>query len=89
MKKNDIVTIATVTGEYIGKYVDENPQEINIAEPRMIVMGQGGNMGFAHGVAATAKADNVSFQRSCVVFVTETNDEVAKQYMTAISGLVL
>ena len=39
-KKNDIITVITVAGEYVGKYVDESPAMLEIGDPKMLVSGE-------------------------------------------------
>ena len=52
MKKNDIVTVLTLAGEFVGKFVsDENG--IELEDPRMVVQGPDGGMGFARAVSYT------------------------------------
>ena len=50
MKVNDIVSIVTSVGEFVGKYKSETDTVFQVADPRMIVHNQGG-MGFAAGVS--------------------------------------
>jgi len=88
MKKNDVVTVITLAGEFVGKFVSiENGLEL--ADPRMIVQSQDGQMGFARGICQTGveNPDAVTFNQ--YMFVTETNTEVSKAYRTATSGIEL
>ena len=72
--KNEIVTLVTPAGEFVGKYIEETDNGFKIGDPRMIVQGPEGNMGFAKGG---------------VVFLTETNKQVADGWREATSGIVL
>jgi hypothetical protein len=89
-KKNDIITVITVAGEYVGKYVDESPATLYMADPKMLVSGEQG-VGFGTGICVTGE-DNpkfVDFYTGGIVFATKTNDMVTKAYHEANSGLIL
>ena len=89
-KKNDIITVITVAGEYIGKYVSESPAQLTIADPKMLVQGADG-VGFGTGICVTGENDpkKVTFYAGGIVFVTATNDIVTKAYHSANSGLIV
>jgi len=89
-KKNDIVTVITVAGEYIGKFVSESPDQLTIADPKMLVQGEQG-VGFGTGICVTGENDpkKVTFYAGGIVFITATNDIVTKAYHEANSGLIL
>tara|TARA_B100000073_G_C23260956_1_gene382407 strand:- start:182 stop:475 length:294 start_codon:yes stop_codon:yes gene_type:complete len=88
MKKGDIISVITVSGEYIGK-LDESGDAICLEDPRMIVQGPEGQMGFAQGVAVTGEKNPTSMQIQSYVFTTKTNDQVAEAYRTHLSGIEL
>ena len=46
MEKGDIVTVVTLSGEYVGKLTSE-VGGYTVQSPRMIVQNQDGQMGFA------------------------------------------
>lgn len=90
MKKGDIVTVVTISGEYVGKLVSIEDATVELQNPRMILSNPAdGSMGFAKGIAATGEenAKTALFQQ--VVFVVPTNDKVAAAHLEATSGLVL
>ena len=89
-KKNDIITVITVAGEYVGKYVDESPAMLEIGDPKMLVSGEQG-VGFGTGICVTGEDSpkSVRFYTGGIVFVTKTNDIVTKAYHEANSGLIL
>jgi len=91
MKKGDVVSLVTLTGEFIGKFEDRSPTGVVIKDPRMLVQGQDGGMGFAYGVCQTGVKDvaEIEFFSAGVVFMTPTNTEIEKAYRTAVSGLIL
>ncbi len=54
MKKGDIVTVVTISGEYVGKLVSMEDATVELENPRMILSNPAdGSMGFAKGLAAT------------------------------------
>lgn len=89
-KKNDIITVITVAGEYVGKYVDESPAMLQMGDPKMLVQGADG-VGFGTGICVTGENDpkSVRFYTGGIVFVTKTNDVVTKAYHSANSGLIV
>ena len=90
MNKQDVVSIVTVSGEYIGKLIDESSDKITLGDPHMVTP-NGESSGFLPAVCLTGKQQpsSVSFNKSCVVLMIESQEEVAKQYRTSISGLIL
>jgi hypothetical protein len=90
MKKGDVVSLVTLTGEFVGKYEDRSPTGVMIKDPRMLVHGEQG-MGFAHGVCATGQKDvkEVEFFSGGIVFMTPSNADIEKAYRQAVSGLIL
>ena len=89
MKAGDIISVVTVSGEYIGKYTtgDEPHGCIRLEDPRMIVQGPEGNMGFAQGVAVTGIKNPTWMLIESFVFTAETNQSVQDAYRTAVSGI--
>ena len=87
MEKGDIVTVVTLSGEYVGKLTSE-VGGYTVQSPRMIVQNQDGAMGFARGIAVTGmeNPDEVTFQS--VVFVTPTNEQVIKAWQESTSSIV-
>lgn len=91
MTKNDVVTVVAVTGaEYVGKYEDESSDAIFIRDPH-IVTPDGNNLGFMPTVAMTGAPgiSQVKFQKTGIITIVPTADEVVKQYVQATSGIVL
>ena len=87
MEKGDIVTVVTLSGEYVGKLTSE-VGGYTVQSPRMIVQNQDGQMGFARGIAVTGveNPDEVTFQS--VVFLTPTNEQVTKAWQESTSSIV-
>ena len=86
MKKGDLVSVVTMSGEYIGKFAGDD-NGLRLENPRMIVQAPNGGMGFAKGVAVTGKVDPEFMPIQNYVFVCETNEDVAEAYRTAFSGI--
>ena len=78
-----------MSGEYVGKYTGgyEPHDCIKLEDPRMIVKGPEGNMGFAQGVAVTGIKNPTWMLIENFVFVAETNQSVQDAYRTAVSGI--
>ena len=85
MKKGDIVTVVTMTGEYVGELAKTEP--LTLKNPKMIVQAPNGGMGFAKGVAVTGKENPESMVISTYVFVSEVNENVAEAHRTAVSSI--
>lgn len=86
MNKGDIVSVITMSGEYIGKLVDDK-NGVELENPRIIVNGPDGKMGFAKGIAVTGIVNPTSVRIQSYVFMTETNDDIVNAYTTAVSGI--
>ena len=90
MKKGDIVTVVTISGEYVGKLVSMEDAMVELENPRMILSNpQDGSMGFAKGLAATGEENPTTATFQQVVFVVPSNEKVATAHLEATSGLVL
>jgi len=89
MNKRDIVTVATVVGEFVGKYLDQDDHSIMLEDPRMIVNTPEG-MGFARGICQTGEENpnGVTLFKTNILFITETNDAVQSSYRQFTSGII-
>jgi hypothetical protein len=87
---NDVVSLVTVNGEYIGKFVSEDTVGVTLKDPHMVTP-NGESIGFLPAVCLTGeqKPAQVTFNKSCVTLVIKSQEEVAKSYREATSGLVL
>lgn len=85
----DTVTVLTLVGEFVGKVVDYKDSYIELQDPRMIVTGEEGGMGFAQGIAMTGTPEPKLATFKDYVLVTETLTEVADAYREHTSGIVL
>jgi len=89
-KKGDVVSVITNAGEYVGKFKDEGDSTFTVTKPRMLIQGEGG-VGFARGICVTGKedAESLTFQKTGIVFTTETSDVVEKAYVESTTSIVL
>ena len=53
MKKDDVVSVITLAGEFVGKYQEMIDGQVSLKDPRMLVQGPEGQMGFAKGICST------------------------------------
>ena len=89
MKKSDVVTVVTVSGEYVGRLdTVHSDGAITLKDPRMLIHGDQG-IGFARGVCMTSKENPESVKFQQYVLCTETNDDFSTAWSEAISGLKL
>jgi hypothetical protein len=89
MKINDVVTIVTIGGEFIGRLKSEDSNQIVLVNPRGLMQGEHG-FGFSPGVCITGDTDDsVSFNRSLILFVVKTVPEIEKAWQKATSGIVI
>lgn len=89
-KKDEVVSVITNAGEYVGKFKDECDSTFTVTKPRMLIQGEGG-VGFARGICVTGKEDaaKLTFQKTGIVFTTATSDIVEKAFVEATTSLVL
>jgi hypothetical protein len=89
-KKNEVVTVISVAGEYVGKFVKKDESTFVLSDPKMLVNGEGG-MGFANGICVTGQEDptSMTFYVGGIVFVTKTSSTVESAYHQAVSGLIV
>lgn len=90
MQKNDVVSVVTLTGEFVGKFIEETETQYVIQDPRLLSQNQNG-AGFLPVVCMTGKESpsEVVFNKACTVFIIETADEVQKEYRKVTSGIIL
>jgi hypothetical protein len=90
MNKNDVISVVSLTGEFVGKYVSESDTTIVVKDPRLVMQRQDG-IGFIPAVCMTGiqEPDEVIFYKSALAFVIKTADEVEKVYRQSVSGIIL
>jgi len=89
-KKDDVVSVITNAGEYVGKFKSEGDATFTITKPRMLIQGEQG-VGFARGICVTGVEDakELVFQKNGIVFTTPTSDIVEKAYIESTTSIVL
>lgn len=88
MKKNDVVSVVTLAGEFVGKFQEMVDGNVSLADPRMLVQGPEGQMGFAKGICSTGVEEPDSVVMAAV-FVTPTAKPVEEGYRKFTSGIQL
>lgn len=89
MKVNNVVSIVTPAGEFVGRFKSQDDLSIVLDNPRALIQTQEG-MGFAPSICATAEVTGeVSFNKNLVVFTLNTSSEVESAWQKVTSGLVL
>lgn len=86
----DIVTVVTVTGEFVGRFVSQSEDGVTISSPRAFILGDEGRPALAPGVCASGKQepDQVTFLFYNVITVVESHKEIAEAWVGQTSGLV-
>ena len=89
MKKGEVVTVMTSIGEYVAKFAKSDETGVYVDDPRLIVKGPDGNIGFGRGICMSAQENirEVIF-RECI-FVAPANESFEKAYIEAVSGLII
>ena len=88
MEKGDVVTVVTISGEYVGILDSFEDATVVLNKPRMVVQSEKG-MGFAHGVAVTGEENPESVTFLNVVYIIPTNKAVAKAHTEATTSIQL
>ena len=91
MTKDDVVTVVLINGaEIIGKFVEDRDQTIVINKPRMVQVTQEG-MAMVPGICMTGEepAGNFQFNKSGVLFVIKTVEQLATQYQSMTSSIII
>lgn len=89
MKKGDIVTVMTGVGEYIARLDRINAGSIDVQDPRLIVRGEDGQIGFGRGVCMSAVENPKTLTFTDVIFVVPTNQSFEKAWVEATSGIII
>lgn len=89
MKKGDIVTVMTGVGEYIARLDRIDAGSISVQDPRLIVRGEDGQIGFGRGVCMSAVENPKTLTFTDVIFVVPTNQSFEKAWVEATSGIII
>ena len=84
---SEVVTVMTLSGEYVGKIVSDDERGVTLEDPRFVTVSEQG-MGFAGGIAMTGVKDPKNVTLRNVLFVAETNPEVESAYRSTVSGII-
>ena len=88
MKDGEIVTVLTVAGEFVGKLAGTE-DGVKLIDPRMVVQGPEGNMGFARGICQTGIENPTEVLVTNPILVTDTNEMVENAWREATSGIAI
>ena len=88
MEKGDVVTVVTISGEYVGILESFEDATVVLNKPRMEVQSEQG-MGFAHGVAVTGEPNPEQVVFRNIVYVIPTNKDVSKAHTEATTNIQL
>ena len=88
MKDGEIVTVVTMAGEFVGKLAGTE-DGVKLIDPRMVVQGPEGNMGFARGICQTGIENPTEVLLTNPVMVTNTNEMVENAWREATSGIAI
>lgn len=84
--KHTVITIKTTAGEeVIATFLEETPDALVVSKPTSIAQGPQG-MGMIPWMITT-KAEKVSLNKTAVVAYTSTDEEIAKGYTEATTGI--
>ena len=89
MKKGDIVTVMTGVGEYIARFDRIDAGAVHVQDPRLIVRGEDGTIGFGRGVCMSAVENPKTLTFSDVIFTVPTNESFEKAWIEATSGIII
>lgn len=88
--QSEVVTIITTVGEIVGRLKSYDDNTITLINPRLFVQSEQG-VGFLPTIGMTSEREpeELQFQRSAIVTVIKTFDEVQKAWQQTVSGIVL
>jgi len=88
-KTNDTVTIKLSSGEeLVARFVSETDTKLTVKKPLAIMATQQG-LGLGPYAFTIRQDSDLSLNKNVVVFVTKTETEMAKQYVTSTTGIQL
>ena len=88
--KNDVVSLVTLSGEFVGKFVSETTNEVVLADPHLVTP-NGDQIGFMPVVCMTGETNlpEVTFFKTSTLCMVPTAEPVQKEYRRSTSGLIL
>ena len=85
--ENDTVSIKLVSGEeVIGKFISDDDKVITLEKPLMLAMSQKG-IGMAPILMTVNPETKLKFNKSSVMIMAHSDDEIAKQYIYQTTGI--
>ena len=86
-KQNDTITIKTMAGEeVVARFVEENAATVTVQKP-MALMASGQGVGLAPWCITTHPDSKIKINKSVLLFVHKTDNEMAKQYVAGSTGI--
>lgn len=89
-KKNDVVSLVTLAGEFIGRFNSEGAETIVLSEPHLVTP-NAERIGFMPVMCMTGEPNLpvVTFYKTTVVCMVPTSEAVQKEYIRSTSGIIL
>lgn len=86
-KKADAITLKTISGEeVVARFVEDDNFTMTIEKPMAVMMTQNGP-GLGPWTVTTHPDVKLQINKSAVIFTAKTDNEMAKQYIEATSGI--
>tara|TARA_R110002153_G_scaffold121401_2_gene266945 strand:+ start:3178 stop:3459 length:282 start_codon:yes stop_codon:yes gene_type:complete len=88
---NDVITILTLNGEFVGKFKEETAFGFRLEDPRLFMQNEEGT-GFIPTISMTGKQEPTSvlfYKNSMITAPLETAVEVSKAYTKSVSRIEL
>jgi len=88
-KPQDTITLRTTAGEEIvARFVEENATHITITKP-LALQANGTGIGLGPWTFTVDPASSIKINMNTIVFVHKTEKDMAGQYITATTGLMV
>jgi hypothetical protein len=76
MNLNEVVSVITSSGEYVGKFKSQNDDgTVTVSDPRLLIS-QDGGVGFAKGVCMTGELNTEEVVFRDYVYYTKTSEDL-------------
>jgi hypothetical protein len=88
-KKSDAITLKlTSSEEIIARFVEEDATTITVTKPMALMMAQNGP-GLGPFTFTVSPDVNLKLNKSAILFVHKSDEEMAKQYIESTTGIAL
>jgi len=88
-KKSDAITLKlTSSEEIIARFVEEDATTITVTKPMALMMAQNGP-GLGPFTFTVSPDVNLKLNKSGILFVHKSDEEMAKQYIESTTGIAL